>query len=94
MEKSFEDKFNEINYQTERIEEKLNFLQEKIPSNNRDPEKTFTFARPNLTALKGLHFEPETLKALNDDQSKFRRGWKSHLLNELVKDYYKRKGKL
>ena len=58
-----------------------------------DPEQTFktTFGRDTLI---GCHFEPAVAKVLKADQKKKGQGWQSHLVNELVKQYYKQIGKL
>lgn len=57
------------------------------------PEQTFG-RKADRTSMLGLHFEPEVFKALKDDQAEKGRGWQSHLVNELVKQYYKEKGSL
>lgn len=56
-----------------------------------DPFQTFGH-RKNLDELIGCFFEPEIAKAIKADQKKKGRGWQSHLVNELVKQYYKQKG--
>lgn len=60
----------------------------------RDPEQTLGLVRANLTELMGCHFEPEVAKVFKADKKKKPRGFQSHLVNELVKQYYKEKGKL
>lgn len=53
-----------------------------------DPQQTFGM-RKNLDELIGCFFEPEVAKLLKKDQKSKGRGWQSHLVNELVKQYYK-----
>ncbi|KAB2328966.1 hypothetical protein F7731_23745 [Cytobacillus depressus] len=57
------------------------------------PEQTFG-TRANRTELIGCHFEPKVAKLIKADQKRMGRGWQSHLLNELAKEYYKKTGKL
>lgn len=58
------------------------------------PEQTFGRRNMGRTDLIGCHFEPEVAKVLKKDQKQKGRGWQSHLVNELVKEYYKQMGKL
>lgn len=59
----------------------------------KDPEQTFGM-KAERTELIGCFFEPAVSKAFKADQKKKGRGWQSHLVNELVKQYYKDKGSL
>ena len=58
-----------------------------------NPEQTFGMKAPR-TELIGCHFEPKVAKLIKADQKRLGRGWQSHLLNELAKEYYKKTGKL
>lgn len=59
-----------------------------------DPEQTFGTKAPVKSELIGCFFEPSVAKAFKKDQKAKGRGWQSHLVNELVKQYYKQKGLL
>lgn len=58
-----------------------------------DPEQTFG-TKADRVELIGCFFEPKVAKAIKKDQRAKGRGWQSHLVNELVKQYYKEKGSL
>lgn len=60
----------------------------------RDPEQTLGLERNNKTELMGISFDPVVFKVLTKDKKEKGRGWQSHLVNELVKAYYKNQGKL
>ncbi|MDM5451050.1 hypothetical protein [Peribacillus simplex] len=66
---------------------------EKLILELKNPEQTFG-TKLDRTELIGCFFEPKVATALMKDQKVKGRGWKSHLVNELVKKYYQDKGKL
>lgn len=69
---------------------KVNSIEMKFP----DPEATIKFGTNMREVLIGCHFEPEVARVFRDDMKNKPRGWQSHLVNELVKEYYKTKNKM
>ncbi|USK77721.1 hypothetical protein [Peribacillus frigoritolerans] len=66
---------------------------DKLVLELKNPEQTFG-TKLDRTEHVACFMEPKVKKALMKDQEKKGRGWKSHLVNELVKKYYQDKGKL
>jgi hypothetical protein len=66
---------------------------DKLVLELKNPEQTFG-SKLDRTEHVACFMEPRVKKALMKDQTKKGRGWKSHLVNELVKKYYQDKGTL
>ncbi|USK72650.1 hypothetical protein [Peribacillus asahii] len=72
-------------------EETYTITIDKLVLELKHPEQTFG-TKLDRTELIGCFFEPKVAKAFKADQKKKGRGWQSHLVNELVKQYYQDKG--
>lgn len=66
----------------DRIEDPLDKLQEEIP------RKELT------TVMKGIYFDSEVWDVIEEQSQKLGRGGKSQLVNEIVKNYFIKKGLL
>ena len=74
-------------------EDQFTVVIDKLILELKNPEQTFG-SKLDRTEHVACFMEPKVKKALMKDQEKKGRGWKSHLVNELVKKYYQDKGKL
>ena len=81
------------NENTLKGEDQFTVTIDKLVLELKNPEQTFG-TKLDRTEHVACFMEPEVKEALMKEQNEKGRGWKSHLVNELVKKYYQDKGSL